>query len=264
MSAPIKQQIMKKLGYRLLVEDQLVLIERDGRAHRLAGPGGYIRLNAISEQFGPTIRIRPRSAQLTLHNVRSADRIPFSINVKVLYNFNPRRCNPQIGFDLVRNAPGALEAIVQYYGGQVVRHTAGDLMSIDLCSGQILVSLETTICHDLHVDLLPFGISVLQPSGVTITEIEPPANLKAAYDKAKGYQVIADTLNAVTPTLADRVMAAGLIDKLAANGGSVQLISSLDDLLNLSSNLPADHAVVPTNGQDSTKLSSTHRQDLGQ
>jgi hypothetical protein len=248
----LKQMIKELLGYRLIPQHHVILIECDGQPVRLAGPG-YVRRNPLQEQFGPMARIGFQAVPLTVQGVRSSDGISFGVQLRVLCYFNPYHCHPQIAFELVRNGQETLNRLVQDKTGQAVRHAVGNFTALDLRSGRLLAQLEGEVSRRLRRLLLPFGITLSQADSVAIIHLAPPTRIEHAFDLVTEQKVMADALAAIPLSVADRLAAAEIMEKLTTNGGSVQLFTSLADLLKLPAHLPWSDAAPVANGQTNSK-----------
>ncbi len=256
----LRQAIKEMIGYRLIPENYVVLIERDGQAVRLEGPG-YIRLKPLSENFGPMMRVGFYTTQLSLPEVRSADGVPFNIQAKLAYSFEPYCCNQQVAFYLIRNGPDALSGLVQNVGSQAVRHLAGGFTSVALRSGQNLQQLDWLVWRKLRRGLLPYGIFMPQSSNVAITQISPPTHLENTCELATEQKIIANALEAIPAKVADRMAAVEIINKLTTSGNSIQIISSLADFFKLPLNLPWNDTIIQSNGHQKVAKSDESGQE---
>ena len=156
----LKHTLMTVLLYRLVPEQHVVIIERDGQSDRLGGPG-YVKINRISESFGPVIPFGPQKpAEVVLEDVRSADGDSFSLRFTITYSFDPRRCNLQKTPKLVRKAPDIQEKILQNYGRQIARNVVGEYSSPDLRLGRTPEKIEQEIKSRLYREVRFAGIEL--------------------------------------------------------------------------------------------------------
>ena len=268
----ISKKYKKLRGDKLVPEGHLVIIEEDGQAIRLEGPG-YVRTR-LYEEFGPLIPFGSQApVELSLDEVRSADGDTFGIRVRVRYGFEPKRCNLKETPQLVRNAPAVQTAILQDYGAQVVRSIVGKFKSPELRSGRILSELEGEIQRQLYRAVRFAGIILY---GVAVTKIIPPRGWDTALSAAKENEIkiertihekrvlaeataqekrvlaeamahekevlaepiaqerqrLVNILAAIDSELAERVINAEILGKFADNAGSVNFVSAVADPFN--------------------------------
>ena len=167
------RDLKKKLSlHRKVPEQHTVIVERDGQIARLEGPG-YVRINRLSEDFGPIIRTGPQSpVQVDLQNARSKDGWLFGLKCVVFYGFDPHKCNIKTRPNLLRNAPDAQRSILEGFTKQAIRNIIGEFPAEQLRLGNAPEQLEDALKPSLRRKVLFAGIELYR--GV-ITEITPPA-----------------------------------------------------------------------------------------
>lgn len=291
----LKHTMMILTFHRLIPEQHVVIVERDGQADRLEGPG-YVKIDRLTEKFGPEVRFGPQQpVELPLDDVRSADGDIFGLELTIMYGFDPRRCNLQKAPGLVRNAPGAQEGILKKLGQQITHEVVGKFSSLQLRSGGTRGEIEQQIKPQLYRAVRFAGIQLYN---VVIDRMIPPQEWDVALRAAKEKQVRVETtvqereklatiealetrvraeaeaiatkllseagvkekellfglLAAMEPELAKHLTNADVLGKLAANGGSVNLIAPLaaqlgTSLLPLLAQYTLADGVVQTNGK---------------
>ncbi len=274
------RDLTKKLSlHRKIPELHAIIVEQGGQIIRLEGPG-YVRINRLSEDFGPVIRTGPQSpVQVELQNVRSKDGLPFTLKATVFYGFDPYKCNLKTHPHFLRNAPNPQQGILQNFATEVIRNIVGKFQATQMRLGDTPEQLETQVKPALRRKVLFAGIDLYR---VVITEIAPPAKWDAAilerttkkeqmetefFVKQKQAELNAldtrinasaaaeaatlqadarahekraisgaeidfqrlffELLNSLNPELAKEFLHSNVIKELAANGGAMNLVSSL-------------------------------------
>jgi regulator of protease activity HflC (stomatin/prohibitin superfamily) len=297
----LKHTLMVVTLHRLIPEQHVVIVERDGLANRLEGPG-YVRINPFSEEFGPQIRLGPQPpVELSLNDVRSADGDIFDLQLTILYGFDPRRCNLQKTPGLVRNAPGAQAGILKRSGQQIVHEVMGEFSSLQLRSGGTRGEIEQRVKSRLHHTMLFAGVQLYN---IVIDRLTPPQEWEAALRANREKQVRVETtvqereklasveaqetrvraeaeafatkllskagitekellfklFAAMDPELVKQLTNTEVFSKLAANGGSVNLMAPLAAQLSsfLLPLLAQQHIFTDTISLTNGKVNGTH------
>lgn len=261
----LKETIMRLLGYRLIPQDHVILIEGDGQIIRWKKGPGYVRRNAFTEWFGPVIPIGFDSTKLALENVYSSDRIPVNINLKVLYSFDPDKCDmKERTIAMLSGGPEVLKQIVQGDCDQIVRHITGKYTSEELCSGSTLEGFERKIRFRLRDTVKKFGITLLEPNGVAVT-ISIPDELRRTYEEAAKQKAIAETERVIAEIAAsmpaegvERRMRANFAEKLSKGESSINLFTSGgEEILDLPAHVLGQRSTIRANGHHNGKPSQS-------
>jgi hypothetical protein len=182
----LRDIMMRMQLQRLIPEQHVVIIERDGQADRLEGPG-YVKIDRLTEQFGQVIKFGPLApVELLLEDARSAEGDVFGLQLTITYGFDPKRCNIRKAPGLVRNAPAAQEGILKKFGQQIAHQVIGGYSSSLLRLGSTRGELELAIKSRLRRAVLFAGIELYN---VIVERLTPPPEWDAALRATKEMQV---------------------------------------------------------------------------
>lgn len=190
MVRPLKQRALAILGYKLVPQNNIAAVERDGQFVRIIEGPNYVRANPVTERLGPIIPIGFGIKQLALEDVHSIDGDPYNIRVRILYAYDPRRCKEeQMTIALIEGGPDLVETIVQDNGELAIRHTVGEFETRDLRSGKTLSQLGRKIGQSLVGELEVFGVVPVGLNWVAITHISLSNDLEKAFEDARVQKV---------------------------------------------------------------------------
>ncbi|MBI1880787.1 MAG: SPFH domain-containing protein [Chloroflexi bacterium] len=255
----LKETIKRRLVYRLIPQYNAIVILKDDQIVRWEGPG-YVRINPFTECFGPMTRTGSGSTQLVSENVRSSDRTPVSVDVKILYNFEPKQCSKEMAFAMINVGSEVLKKIIKDNCDQIIRHIAGKYTGEELCSGSVLEGFERKIRFRLRDMVKKFGVTLLEPNGVAVT-ISTSDELTRAYEEAAKQKAMAETQRAITEIAAsmpaegvERILRADFAKMLSKGESSINFFASGEEMLDLPSHLLRHRSSIQTNGHQNGKL----------
>jgi regulator of protease activity HflC (stomatin/prohibitin superfamily) len=177
------KKVVNKALMRVLVSDQqLAVIERDGKIKRLAGPG-YISYNRFSEEIARFVNIGPQEpVTIDLLQIRSFDGYLVDIRCKIPWGFDPRRCNFKQSPHLVRKAPEFQMGLITGVGARVIRDIVGSMTAAQLRLGQTPAEIEFQLKSRLYHKICFAGIILLPPA---VEQLTPPATLDKTIREAQ-------------------------------------------------------------------------------
>lgn len=249
--------IMRMLLRRRIPEQHVVIIEQDGQAIRLEGPG-YVEINRLTESFGQLVKFGPQEpVELSLADVRSSEGDVFEVQLTITYGFDPRRCNLRRTPALVRYAPAPQEGLLKKFGQQIVHKVIGGYLSSELRVGSTRGEIEKAVQSQLRRAILFAGVELYN---VIIDRLAPPPEWEAAIRAAKEKQVRVDTAAQERERLA-RVAALETEVQAEAEALATRLVGEAsvkekEVLFNLLAKLNPDLANQITNTEALGKLAS--------
>jgi regulator of protease activity HflC (stomatin/prohibitin superfamily) len=228
MMKRLVQLVGKAIGFRFAPDNHVVPVLRLAQYHRLQN-AGYFWVNPFLAETLAPISIGLRVADFKFNEVLSQDNIPFTINLTVLYQFDPHLPPRKTLAQLVRLPADTLQDIVKNYASQGLRRLASDYQAEALTGSSAMTHIECDLTHYLRAQLRILGLVPLRKGGVLIKETTPPEKFKLAMLAAKQHQLTLQVLgDHYEGELIEQAIRAQFLTGIEAHEGNVTLLSSLD------------------------------------
>jgi regulator of protease activity HflC (stomatin/prohibitin superfamily) len=221
------QSVGKFIGIRFAPDNQIVPVlrlEQFNRIHK----GGYFWINPLIEETLPPLSVGLQVGNFTLKEVLSADNIPFTLKLTVLFQFDPNLPPSTVLAQVVRIPPGKLNDIVEDYTSQGVRRLASAFTSEELGGKTAVSQIETSLCHFLKAQLHVLGLVPLRQGGILIKEIIAPEKFKQAMLHVHQHQATLQMLSSYPEHLIEQAIRTDFLTGLEDHTGNLTLFSSLD------------------------------------
>ena len=222
---------------------------RFGHYHR-AEKSGYFWTIPLLERTLPSVKTSIYVANYTFRKVTSRDNIPFSIEMTVLFSFNPAVALKNAAAVLVRADENLLRAIVRDYTNRGLRRLAARYEAEQLRSTDSMSAIERDLTSHLRGEIQPLGIVPLRKGGLLIKEVVGSEKFEIAIVNARRLEVFLHALA--------RFPAPGLVEQAIQAGFITNLEDLESDLTFLMSGLsPAESAHLPL-AVDPRKMSTSN------
>ena len=228
MMKRLVQVIGKIIGFRFAPDNHVVPVLQLERFNRIESPG-YFWINPLLAETLSPISIGLRVGSFTFREVLSWDNIPFTINLTVLYQFDPSLPPTKTLAQLVRLPAKTLQDIVEDYASQGLRRLASEFKSELLAGNSAMTLIERDLTNYLRAQLRILGLVPLHKGGVLIKETTPPEKFKLAMLAAKQHQITLQVLGDYPKgELIEQAIRAQFLAGIEGHEGNITLWSSLD------------------------------------
>ncbi|MCP5097627.1 MAG: hypothetical protein GY943_18930 [Chloroflexi bacterium] len=212
--ASVFNLLMKRIKLEVFTPDNhLTPILRYGMYNRLVPPG-YNRINPLLEEQLPAFKTSIRVAKLKFDELLSADGIPFTIQLTVLYKFDPRKSPANVIAQFARVPARVLEDIVADYTAQGLRRLIARHMAQSVFLSSTISDVERDLCRFLNAEMRILGISLPSSGSVIIRETVPSERYKRTMLEANLHQV---TMNVLSKFKDQQLIPLSLYAELVAN-----------------------------------------------
>jgi regulator of protease activity HflC (stomatin/prohibitin superfamily) len=223
------QTLGKTIGMRFTPDSHVTPILRWGRFDRVEGPGHFWLIPFLEETL-PIITIGLQVGNFTFDEVLSQDNIPFTLNLTVLFQFDPNLPPPGVLAQIVRLSGPALHAIVKDYASQGLRRLVSAFDATTLCGNTVMSGIERDLSNFLRAQLRILGLVPLRQGGVLIKETIAPDKFKQTMLIAKQHQATLQMLANYRQELIEQAIRVEFITGLEEHKGHLTLFSSLDGM----------------------------------
>lgn len=224
----VVQRFGKWFGYRFAPDNHVMPVLRLEQFHRLEGPG-YFRINPMSESTLPAVSLGIRRGDFNFAEVRTADNIPYNINVTVLFKFSPAQAIPAAQPQMVRATAEMLTGIVKLRTEHGLRRLVGRFEAEALAQGETMAAIERDLRRHLHANLQIVGLQPLD-NGVMISETVPPKKFQEAMLAVKQHEATLRALAGNREAQVEQAIRAQFLGGLENYRGQVTLLSSLEGI----------------------------------
>lgn len=226
-------------GFVFTQDNQVTPVIRLGRYSHTLGPGLRWKAPLFERALDP-IKTGIRVANFNFKEVLSRDNIPYSVQMTVLYTFNPNKAEKVAAAQLVKVEETLLKAIVRDYTNQGLRRLAARYGAECLSGTITMTMIEQNLTASLTSTLRPLGLAPLKRNGILIKEIIAPPQFKDTIFDVKHDESILEVLRSypvpeLVQLLNEVILANGLKkgpDQLALMLGGTDAIHSLPLLRN--------------------------------
>jgi hypothetical protein len=171
------QGIGKLVGIHHTPDNHVTPIFRWGRYHRVRGPG-FFGVIPLIERTLPSVKTSIHVGNFYFTEILSQDNIPFTIQMTVLFTFNPDKALKTAAAQLVQGGDNLLRIIVQDYTNQGVRRLAAKYQAEKLGNAEALSTIERNLTGYLTTTMRVLGLAPLKRDGVLLKEIVAPEKFR--------------------------------------------------------------------------------------
>ena len=221
------------VGLHFAPDNHLTPVLRLGRYRRVAGPG-FFWINPLLSSTLPPVSTGVRVTKLLFTEVLSQDNIPFTVELTVLYTFDPAASLPNVAAQLVRAPTTVLDDIVKDYASQGLRRLASRYKAETLSSEDASGSIETNLTNFLRAEMTVLGLAPLRKGGVLLKEIIAPEKFQRAMLVVRRLEAILAVLaRHPADSLIQQMLQTEFVTGLSEIEGDLTLLSTLAPLESL-------------------------------
>lgn len=247
----LAQSFGKFIGIRFTPDNQIVPVLRWKRFNRIHREG-YFWINPLIEETLPPLSVGLQVGNFTLQEVLSADNIPFTVKLTVLFQLDPTLPPRQVLAQVVRIPSSRLSDIVEDYASQGLRRLASTFTAEQLGGKAAVSQIENTLRHFLKAQLHVLGLVPLKQGGILIKEIIAPEKFRQAMLHVHQHQATLHMLSNYPEHLIEQAIRTDFLTGLEEHPGNLTLFSSFDSGAILPGLLNGTH----TNNSDQESKSS--------
>ena len=167
------------VGLHFVPDNHVAPVLHLGRYDRVGGPG-FFWIIPIIERTLPPIKTSLYVGNFVFSEVLSKDNIPFTMNLTVLFAFDPASALKAAAAQFVRAGEGVLMQVVREFTNRRLRRLVADFNAEQLCGPARLGAIERDLPRYLKNEMRLLGLAPLsaQDGGVMIKEIIAPDTFK--------------------------------------------------------------------------------------
>ncbi len=225
-STSFKEWFMKKVGFELVAENQVVPILHDKRVGRICSQG-YFWYNHLTEEPLPAIDIGFRTTKVAL-TARSLDQIEIRLDFTIGFLFDPRKAHVSMASQLtqaVARSGDTLHQIIRTVASQAARLIVGDLSAKKLCSGQAVRRLERSLHHSIPPRLMMYGIRIPNmEEAITVLNIQIPEAVNNANQFTRIRALMAENSALAAAETERWLLQSKQLEQIASGGNMIYMI----------------------------------------
>jgi hypothetical protein len=223
----LAQSFGKFIGIRFAPDNQIVPVLRWKRFNRIQ-KGGYFWINPLVEETLLPISVGLQVGNFILGEVLSADNIPFTVKLTVLFQFDPGLPTTQVLAQVVRLPTSRLHDIVEDYTSQGLRRLASTFTAEELGGKTAVSQIERSLCRFLKAQLHVLGLVPLRQGGILVKEVIAPEKFRQAMLHVHQHQATLQMLSNYPEQLIEQAIRTDFLTGLEEHSGNLTLFSSLD------------------------------------
>jgi len=221
------------VGMYFAPDNQVMPVLRLGRYHRIVGPGVCWLIPLVDRPL-PLIHTGFRVRDLVFSEVVTADNIPFSLHLTVIFAFDPESLPKALAAQQVQATDDALHAIIRDRTSQGLRRLVSTFTADKLSAKSAMSSIERDLAHFLRERLRPMGLTVQGTGSVLIKEVIAPEQFRRSMLDARQHESTLSVFGRIRDKdLMMRVIMAEFLTKLGERDGNLALLSPLDAMPSL-------------------------------
>lgn len=216
----------KWFGAGFVPDNTLQVIYENGLYAGVRGPGQF-RYNRITETLGPQISIAAQRRNFVFTELLSADNLPMTVRLSILFNYDPRRA-PQFARALVRTTPEVRLNLVTSFAERATRVSINRRNSMELPQAAVLEAVEEEINRALQADLETLGFAFPTDRPVMVLQVQLPATLTSRHEQnaQRRAQILAG--EEFNPSDYRRALITEFIESLVKTGAGESIINFND------------------------------------
>lgn len=223
------QNIGKLVGIHHTPDNHATPIFRLGRYHQVRGPGFFWTIPLIESTL-PPVKTGLHVGNFYFTEVLSQDNIPFTIQMTVLFTFQPDKALKTAAAQLVQGGENVLSVIVKDYANQGVRRLAAKYRAEQLGNSDTLSSIERNLTSYLTTTMRVLGIAPLKNDGVLLKEIVAPERFRHTMLDVKHDEALLEVLRSYpVPELIQLLNQVIFANSLKDRSGQLALLMGTSD-----------------------------------
>ncbi len=220
------------MGLHFAPDNHVVPVLRLEQYHRAQGPG-FFWIMPLLERTLPAVKTSLYVGPFFFEEVLSKDNIPFSVQLTVLFTFDPNAALKSAAAVLVRGDPNLLPGIVRDYTSQGLRRLASRYHAEILGNAATMSTIERDLARSLKAEMYALGIAPLPKGGILIKETVPPVEFKRTMLDVKHDEAILEVLrNYPVPELVQLLNQVIFANSLKEHTGELALIMGSPEDIN--------------------------------
>ncbi len=240
------QALGKLVGIYFTPDNHTTPILRLGRYHRVKGPG-LLWIIPFFEKVLPPVKTSIHVGTFFFEEVQSQDNIPFTIQITVLFTFQPDRARKAAAAQLVKGGDALFNTIVKDYTNQGLRRLVAKYEAETLSNQQTMTIIEYNLVHYLTATMRVLGLAPLKNDGILIKEVIGPKAFKETMLNVKHNEALREVLrNCPTPEFVQLFNQLSFINSLQNRTGQIALMMGSPESAHMLPMLGQPH----TNGQN--------------
>jgi regulator of protease activity HflC (stomatin/prohibitin superfamily) len=223
----LAQSFGKFIGIRFAPDNKIVPVLRWEQFNRVE-KGGYFWINPFIEEALPPISVGLQVGNFAFNEVLTADNIPFTVKLTVLFQFDPSLPPPSVLAQVVRLPANKLSDIVEDYASQGLRRLASTFTAEELGGKTAVSQIENSLRRFLKAQLNVLGLVPLRQGGILVKEVIAPEKFKQAMLHVHQHQATLQMLSHYPEKLIEQAIRTDFLTGLEDHSGNLTLFSSLD------------------------------------
>lgn len=184
---------LRVFGFVFTPDNQVTPVMRLGRYHRSIEPGLRWTIPVIERPLSP-VKTSIYVGNFYFEELLSRDNIPYTIQMTILFTFNPNKAVKPAAAQLVKGDERLLQAIVRDYTNQGLRRLAARYGAECLSNDITLTLIEKNLTAYLISTMRPLGLAPLKYDGILIKELVAPPQFKHTIFDVKHDESILEVL----------------------------------------------------------------------
>ena len=210
---------------KAIPDNETLPVLRLGRLHHF-GNGRFHRVWPLIEEALPPVKTSIRVGHFTFAEMYTADSIPFTVSLTVLFKFDPSSISLPVAAQLVKMPPKIMLNIVQDYSDHALRKLIARFDARDVVTPTSREQIKQEISRYLRLTLQPLGICILPSEGILLKEITPHERYRRNTLSANKWDVMLETLAAYNNSaLLDRGIQGAMVDSIENRPGETNLVA---------------------------------------
>ena len=185
--------VLRLFGFVFTPDNQVTPVMRLGRYHHSIDPGLRWTIPVIERTLDP-VKTSIYVGSFYFEELLSRDNIPYTVQVTILFTFNPDKAIKPAAAQLVKGGEQLLKTIVRDYTNQGLRRLAARYGAECLSNDITLTLIEKNLTAYLISTMRPLGLAPLKRDGILIKELVAPPQFKHTIFDVKHDESILEVL----------------------------------------------------------------------
>ena len=217
--------ISNLLFLKSVPDNQTLPILRFGRLHHF-GSNHFNRVWPFIEEALPPVKTSIRVGNFIFAEMHTADSIPFTVSLTVLFKFDPESTTLSIAAQFVTLPSKVMLDIVKDYSDHALRQLIARYAAVEVLASEVRAKIQQELSRYLRLTLLPLGICVLPSDGLLLKELTPHERYRHNILSANKWDVTLETLATYDdPTFLERGIQGAMVDTIGNRPGDTNLVA---------------------------------------
>jgi regulator of protease activity HflC (stomatin/prohibitin superfamily) len=209
---------------KFIGDNETLPVMRFKRLHRFAN-GRFTLIWPFIEDAKPAVKTSIRVGALHFSDIHTADGIPFTILVTVLYKFDPEAISRTIAAQLIDAPVGTLGKIINDYSEHAVRKVVARFTAEEMLTAMVRTQLQQSISHYLRHTVSSLGLFLLPVEGVLLKQITPHERYRQNLLKANKWHATLEVMaHYANSSVLEQAIKGALVDSLEHRSGDTNLV----------------------------------------